>query len=176
MNMALLFGIFLSFILFSGALGLKTIANDCWNIDANFNPGEKMLCYHEAAITQAILCNKNDVACQNAAADICKKIFTEIAQPSPNNIKNIGEMQRNYCLTDVAKYTRNDAICNDINQDSSAMDFLKGADTSKEICTSAVTRLRHADPGDYLNRPDNICSLALIFPPVLYLAFLRRKN
>ncbi len=151
-----------------GGLGLTTI-DKCNPLT---DEGEKMLCYHEAAITQAIVC-RNDAGCANTAADIC----TQIPGILGSNKQNIGESQMNYCLTDVAKYTRNEAICDRISQDSSALDFLKGADTSKEVCKTAVARLRRTDPDRYLdNATENLCALSFVFPPILYLAFIRRKN
>ena len=178
----------LLFFALVGGLGLKTRGDcdsprqecrgtganraDCQGARAFLDTGEKMLCYHEAAITQAIVCGGN-TGCANLAADLCVEI-PHIAGPGK---QNIGESQMNYCLTDVAKYTKNDAVCDRISQGSSALDFLKGADTSKEVCKTAVARLRRTDPNRYLdNATDNLCALSFIFPPLLYLAMLRRKS
>src|SRR3989338_301613 len=151
-----------------GGLGLVTTNNDC---DPMNDEGKKMLCYHEAAITQAIVC-RNDPGCANAAASICEQIPSLLG---PNK-QNIAESQMNYCLTDVAKHTKNEGVCDRISQDSSALDFLKGADASKEVCKTAVARLRRTDPDRYLdNATENLCALSFIFPLVLCLAFIRRK-
>ena len=164
--------IFLLFIFLIGDLGLVT-EGEC----ADKKPdGEKILCLHEAAITQAIICQKN-VRCQ-PAIDLCNKI-TEVSSKSQDNIKNIGESQRNFCLADVAKFTHEASACNEIGYRSSTLDYFVGqSTTTRDACVSEVTRLRKSDPEDYLKEgnKNNICSLVFIFPAVLFFAMLQSRK
>lgn len=174
------------FLILIGALGLVTKdkcdaireecadpgarSGDCAGDRAYLDTGEKMLCYHEAAISQAIACGRNS-QCPRAES-ICEEMILIAGL----NKRNIAETQRNYCLQDVARYTRNEQTCNKILQESSALDFLRGADATRETCITAVRRSRAADPEGYLRGGENLCALAYILPLALFVAFLAKER
>ncbi len=178
MQRALLLVFFLVFLLFlGGALGLRDVTECDSGTNRNtgqvMSDGDRMLCYHEAAITQAVQCQ----TCTNIG-DTCQKIIavSTAASARGKDILSLAEAQRNACLYDVARYTRNQQYCNSIDETalSNTGTALFGSAVSRDFCISNVVRLNRATPAHYLNDPNNICFLSFVFPAVLGLVFLRR--
>lgn len=173
----------------NGSLGLRA-ESECEGQLNAMSDGDQMLCYHEAAVSLAIVCPKlqgscvtnptdPNCLCTNQAgkdpATLCERIMevSNDAAARGKNIKNIAESQRNYCLMDVAKYRRDASYCDSI-QESAHISVLFGEEISKELCQKTVARLNAANPTDYLQTGDSICTIVFAFP-ALFIFIIKRK-
>ncbi len=176
----------LSILFLNGALGLK-IEEEC---DLHpLSDGDWMLCYHEAAVSLAIVCPKLEGACIANPTDpacictnsgghdpayICGRIIevSNDAAARGKNILHIAESQRNYCLMDVAKYRRDASYCYSISETSPGILF--GQEISQDICKKTVSRLNYANPTNYLQSQNSICMIVFAFP-ALFILIIKRK-
>lgn len=152
----------LASLLLSGALGLK-FPGDCDRL----TPQEKIYCFHEEAITAAYTSQSS------RAADVCNQITAAVSGVG-GDVTTIAETEKNICLVDIAKITKDASICERI-PDAGPLELLQGSSATKSICRTKVNSLKHADPAVYFNRPDSLCNISFIFPLIVGIVALKNR-
>jgi hypothetical protein len=165
------FALFLSFIMLSGALGLRT-QPECDSDPKITRNSEKMNCYYGAAITAAYLCRPG-TECRSAKT-ICEDIWTKFGAPidpdSGSDMRPKAELVSNQCYYEIAKITRYPSTCAYVLQRDNLGTQLFGEQVTRDMCEEEVTRLAALAPENYYqSNPNNICAIVFVLP-LLFLA------
>ncbi len=121
-------------------------------------------CYHTAAITSAYLCD------EAGARSTCTRIWTDFsgAPDSGNDIRRKAELVHNKCFHDIAKITKNPALCASIERKDNLGISLLGDEVTRDMCYNEVNRLAAIAPDNlYQNNPESMCSAVFILPLLL---------
>ncbi|MEW6035589.1 MAG: hypothetical protein AB1529_03175 [Candidatus Micrarchaeota archaeon] len=172
MRPVLVLMLFSSFLLLSGALGLRTVP-ECNSDPSLTRDAEKMRCYSEAAITMAYLCGSRPSGsfgpCSEAV-NICDAIWNTYGSPyDPNgqqkDIRRKAELVSNNCYFEVAKITRNSDTCGFITRRDDFGTALLGDEVTRDMCYDETENLAKIAPENYYTlNPNNICALVYILP------------
>lgn len=128
----------------------------------------RMQCYHTAAITAAYMCNEGE------AASICTRIWIDFsgAPDNGNDIRRKAELLYNRCFYDIAKITRNPALCASIQKKDNLGVSLLGEEVTQDMCYQEAERLATIAPEHlYSNNTSSMCYTVFILP--LLLVFTR---
>lgn len=125
----------------SHLFGLKE-SDACNSIDSTKNPESYAKCLHEAAITNIFKCPSQE---NESKTDNCPKYFddakfacSKIYSEADGRDSDIYITKANDCYYDVAKYSGDVSICNEIK--SSTDDLLSGSSTSSKFCVSTASK------------------------------------
>ena len=151
-----------------GTFGLKDI-RDCEG--TALSDSERIECYHLAAMSHAYLGQKE------RAIVACYKIIYDVAEKHRVNgrLDDLGkraEVEKNNCLFDVAKATRDPGVCSGIDEEDLGWAVV-GAPVTREICEDQVGRLEALDPAVYQSDPNSICRIIFILPLLLVAVLLK---
>jgi len=166
--------VFFALFILCGALGLRTV-EDCNSDPKVVTVGEQMQCFREVAMTQAYICpplSPSQPQSCTRAIDTCISIWNNfgstIASDAPNkDVRKKAELISNACLMDVAKITRDPAVCENIvdHDNFGAKTGLLGTGITKDACLDEAGRLFNLAPENYYQvGKDNICSIVFVFP------------
>lgn len=160
-------------------LGLKTL-NDCISVEElnpatgleeprPMLPAEKILCYHEAAISKAYVINPNNPADVQDAVDICESIA--VIGDLYDDQRTFAKTQKNLCLSDVAVILKDGNICEDIEQEAAAglEHGIFGAPVTKDICNKKVENAIAVNPANY------VCPFLPLFVGAMGLFFIWKR-
>ena len=164
-----------TFLIFSAALGLRTVEG-C-DSDTNITrDAQKIQCYYSAAVSAAYLCGarpSNHYSSCSQAISICDQIWTTW-ENSGDSISKKAELMSNHCFYDVAKITRNEDTCGYIIEHRTVGVELFGDRVTRDMCQDEVERLAQITPENYFEKTDNICTIVFVLPMLLGLAIARR--
>jgi hypothetical protein len=169
MNVRRLLVIFSLFLLLYGCtgtegkspFGFKTV-DECDTLHTR--DSARMQCYHTAAITSAYLCD------ESGARNICSSIWLQFsgAPDSGNDIRRKAELVHNKCYYDIAKITKNPALCGSIEKKDNLGISLLGEEVTRDMCYQEVESLASIAPDNlYQNNPNSMCSAVFILPLLL---------
>jgi hypothetical protein len=110
-RLAAVIPLILAFLIFSGALGLRT-PQECESDPQITRNSEKMNCYYASALTAAYLCAPGQMC--NAATTLCEEIWVRFGAPidpdTGSDIRKKAELVANTCYFEVAK-SRDLPVC-----------------------------------------------------------------
>jgi len=151
-------------IFLTGAFGLKNL-EDCGE---PMSDTEKMECYHLAAMSLAY------TGVKSQAITACYAITYDVgARHSDDDLGKKAEVERNNCLYDIAKITRDPSICGGIDESSLGW-AIHGSAVTKDLCYDQVERLASINFDDY--HENGICVIVAIIPLLLGAALFNQKN
>lgn len=158
------------FLLFVGSFGLVEL-EDC---DETLSDAAKIECYHLAALSLAYrgpgYYTQSESACWAIVYDVGAR---HMVDGKPDDLGKRAEIEKNNCLYDIAKVTRDPSYCNGIEESELGWAIF-GATTTKDICLDQVGRLQNLDPDVYYEDENSLCKVIFILPILLIAAFLKR--